>query len=71
MKYNASELAEWLSDQIPKYGCFSFLEAKRMLCGKGLDECQAMHVIILAISSGYLEKSHGGATLMRRNVRNV
>ena len=41
-----------------------------MLYEKGLDECQAMSVIILAISSGYLEKSHGGATL-RRNVRNV
>ena len=71
MKYNASELAYWLYNRLPKYGCFSFLEAKRMLYEKGLDECQAMSVIILAISSGYLEKSHGGTTLMRRNVRNV
>ena len=69
MKYNASELAYWLYTRLPKYGCFSFLEAKRMLYGKGLDEHQAMSVIILAISSGYLEKSHGGATLMR--VKNV
>ena len=42
MKYNASELAEWLTDEMPKYGCFSFLEAKRMLYEKGLDEYQAM-----------------------------
>ena len=69
MKYNASKLAEWLTNEIPKYGCFSFLEAKRMLYGKGLDECQAMSVITFAISCGYLEKSHGGTTLMR--VKNV
>ena len=69
MKHNFSELAYWLYNRLPKYGCFSFLEAKRMLYEKGLDEHQAMSVIILAISSGYLKRSHGGATLMR--VKNV
>ncbi len=69
MKYNASKLAEWLTAQIPEYGCFSFMEAKRLLMQKGLTENQVMYTIILAISSGYLKRGHGGATL--RRVKNV
>ncbi len=69
MRYNASELANWLANKLPEYGCFSFLEAKRLLYVKGLTENQVQHIIILAISSGYLKRGHGGATL--RRVKNV
>jgi hypothetical protein len=63
---SASELANYLEQQIPIYGSISTAEAQRILFRRGgLSPEQIMHAIAVAVCRNQVVREHGGATLRR------
>lgn len=70
MKYNASELANWLANHLPEIGYISRLEAKRLLCKikPDLSDGQFEQVLILAKSCGYVKFGYGGVSIRKNEI---
>ena len=63
----ASDLADYLTRQIPTHGSISTAEARRVLfrLNNGLSAEQIMHAIAVAVCRRQIYRDHGGATLRR------
>lgn len=64
----ASDLADFLTSQMPLCGSISRAQAERLLFRRGghLTAQQVAQAIIIAVCRGQIMRAHGGATLRRK-----